>query len=78
MALTKEDLQAIGQLVESKLEPIKFDISGIKTDIVEMKSDIAEMKSDIYEIKAELSELHNGINAIVEWVDGIERNQKAV
>ena len=38
MALTKEDLQAIGTLMDSKLEPIKADIAGLKADVEELKA----------------------------------------
>ena len=37
MALTKEDLQALSQLMDVKLDPIKADVSGLKKDMLEVK-----------------------------------------
>ena len=51
MALTKEDLQALSQLMDVKLDPIKADVSGLKKDMVEVKSDVSGLKKDILEVK---------------------------
>lgn len=37
MALTNEDLQAIAQLMDSKLKPLSDDIQSIKTDVTGIK-----------------------------------------
>ena len=51
MALTKEDLQAISQLMDVKLDPIKADMSDLKKDMVEVKADVAGLKKDMVEVK---------------------------
>ena len=38
--LTREDLAAIGAMMDEKLEPVKADMAGMKANIAEMKADI--------------------------------------
>ena len=57
MALTKEDLQALSQLMDVKLDPIKADVSGLKKDMVEVKSDVSGLKKDMVEVKSDVSSL---------------------
>ena len=47
MALTQEDLLAIGNLLETKLAPIKTDVTGLKDDV----SDVVILKDDVGSIK---------------------------
>ena len=58
MALTKEDLLAISQLLDAKLktelQPIKEDIISMKEDIISMKEDIISMKADIASTKEDI------------------------
>ncbi len=76
MALTKEDLQAIGELMDQKLDqklaPIQADIAGMKTEMAEMKTDIAGMKDDIEELKESMEEVRGSTNYLAEWVEGLE------
>ena len=78
MALTKEDLQAIGQMMDSKLEPLKTDMQEVKSDLQNVKSDLQEVKERVTRIELTqenvilpriqlLAEGHNGI------VDRLER-----
>ncbi len=59
MALTKEDLLAISQLLDAKLktelQPIKEDIISMKKDIIAMKADIASTKEDVISMKADIA-----------------------
>lgn len=61
IALTKEDLQAIGSLMDSKLamalEPIK--------------ADIASMKEDIDQIKEDTAITREAVNSLIEWTDEV-------
>ena len=65
MALTKEDLQAIGELVDQKLEsrlesslnPIRADIQGLKTDIQGLKTDVQGLKTDMTEVKHRVTKI---------------------
>lgn len=58
MALTKEDLQAIGELMDQKLAPIQADIAG--------------MKDNIEELKESMEEVRGSTNYLAEWVEGLE------
>lgn len=57
MALTKEDLQAISQLMDVKLDPIKADVSGLKKDMVEVKADVAGLKEEVSGLKKDMVEV---------------------
>ena len=71
MALTKEDLQAISQLMDVKLDPIKADMSDLKKDMVEVKADVAGLKKDMVEVKADVAGLKKDM---VEVKDIVSRN----
>ena len=71
MALTKEDLQALSQLMDVKLDPIKADVSGLKKDMVEMKSDVSGLKKNMVEVKSDVSGLKKDI---LEVKDIVSRN----
>ena len=51
MALTQEDLLAIGNLLEAKLAPIKTDVADLKDDVSTLKTDVAGLKDDVNELK---------------------------
>jgi len=51
MTLTKHDLQAIGTLVDerldTKLEPVKKDLATVKKDVKVIKKDVKQIRTDI-------------------------------
>ena len=51
MALTQEDLLAIGNLLETKLAPIKTDVADLKDDVGTLKTGVAGLKDDVGSIK---------------------------
>ena len=53
----QEFLQAISELIDKKLEPIKRDIQDIKSDIQNMKLDIQNMKSDIQKLQLHIENI---------------------
>ena len=68
MALTKEDLQAIGALMDKKLEPINDRLDTIQADIEQIKEDTtitreaanglgewAEVAADVLKVKFPIS-----------------------
>lgn len=76
MALTKEDLQSIGELMDSKLRPINVrldamqsDISGLKSDMVAVKADVLTMKEDIEQIKEDTSVTREMVNGLGDWTE---------
>lgn len=62
MALTKEDLQAISALMDSKLEPINARLDT-------MQADITGMKEDIEQIKEDTAITRETTNSLGEWAD---------
>ena len=54
MALTNEDLMAISQLfdsrLDSKLEPLKIDMQEMKNDITYIKDDITGLKKSTFSL----------------------------
>jgi len=93
MALTKEDLQAIGELVDQKLEsrlesslyPIRADIQGLKSDIQGLKSDVQGLKTDVQGLKtdvqglkSDVQELKTDMSEVKQRVTKIEITQENV
>ena len=74
--LTKEDLQAIGALMDSRLEPIKADISDLKTDVSGLKTDVSDinvrldtLQEDVNLIKENTEITRGAVNLIGEWTE---------
>ena len=61
MALTKQDLDAIGGVfdanIEIKLKPLVRDVSGVKADIGLMRQEIAEVKNDVRALREQIQQL---------------------
>ena len=74
MALTKEDLQALSQLMDVKLDPIKADVSGLKKDMVEVKSDVSGLKKDMVEVKSDVSGLKKDMVEVKSDVSGLKKD----
>ncbi|MDE6951476.1 MAG: hypothetical protein K2P64_11275 [Lachnospiraceae bacterium] len=51
MLLTNEDLLAISRIVDSRLKPIKKDITELKEDILILKEDVYVLKDEVSIIK---------------------------
>ena len=78
MALTKEDLQALSQLMDVKLDPIKADVSGLKKDMVEVKSDVSGLKKDMVEVKSDVSGLKKDMVEMKSDVSGLKKDMVEV
>lgn len=74
MALTKEDLQAIGDLISSQLEPIQNDILCIKKDVLEIKKDIIQIKQDVKELKRRVASIEQTIIRMALWLPMNDRD----
>lgn len=61
MAFTNEELSALSQLFDSKLQPLKEEIHGIKGDVQVLKSDMLEVKGDVQILKERTQELQKDV-----------------
>ena len=64
MALTQEDLLAIGNLLESKLAPIKTDVADLKDDVGTLKTDVAGLKDDVGTLKPDVTGLKDDVGEL--------------
>lgn len=60
----KELLEAIGQMMDAKLEPITARLDAMQEDIAAMKDDLAELK-EAHEIT------RDGVNTLLDWADNV-------
>lgn len=82
--LTQEDLIAIGNLIDERLdrkfkqefEPIKVelrelrqDVNQLKRDVNELKTDVHQLKTDVHYLKKETKYIRRDMNMIVRFFD---------
>lgn len=60
--LDKNDLQAIAEMMDTKLKPIQKDITGIKQDITEIKERLTAVEEDTKVTRT-------AVNTILDWAD---------
>lgn len=72
MALTNEDLLAISQLLDSKLQPIKSDIQELKLDTQQLKTEVQQLKQDVQQLKTEVQQLKQDNQEIKEHIATIK------
>lgn len=60
--LDKEDLQAIAQLMDMKLEPINARLDKVDARLDAMETDIAELKEDA-------AVTRSGVNTLLNWAE---------
>jgi len=59
MALTKDDLQAIGALMDGKLEPIKTDIKELKQGLTATNARLDDMEEKLEVVRASQLNIEN-------------------
>ena len=72
MALTQEDLLAIGNLLEAKLAPIKTDVADLKDDVGTLKTDVAGLKDDVGTLKTDVTGLKDDVSTLKTDVAGLK------
>ena len=72
MALTQEDLLAIGNLLETKLAPIKTDVADLKDDVSTLKTDVAGLKDDVGELRSDVVILKDDVGTLKTDVAGLK------
>ena len=60
----QELLQAIGQVVEAKIEPIRQDIHALKEDVRALKDDVQVLKDDVQVLKGEVQALKGNVQEL--------------
>ena len=72
MALTKEDLQAIGELMNERLTIEREHIGQIMDSKLEpINARLDSMQTDIGEIKEKLVDIDESIGELAEWADTV-------
>ncbi len=54
MTLTQEDLLAISQILDVKLEPLKGDIASLQEDVASLKEEVSSLKEEVSSLKEEV------------------------
>lgn len=62
--MTNEELRLLSELLDSKLDPIKQDISRLRADVSELKQDMAQAKQDISELKQGMAQLTSRVSVL--------------
>ncbi len=71
--LTREDLAAIGAMMDEKLNAVRTEVGVLMDEKLEpVKADMAEMKADMAEMKEDIVGIKEDITGIEERVTGIE------
>jgi cell division protein FtsB len=66
MALTKEDLQAIRDMMKEELEPMKASITKLESDVSDLKQGQANLEQGQASMKADIADLKLGQQVIRE------------
>ena len=67
--LDKEDLQAIAQLMDMKLEPINARLDKVDARLDVMETDIIKIKDDISELKEDTQVTREAVNTLLDWAE---------
>lgn len=82
MTLTKEDLNAISQLLDTKfqseLQPIKNDIRTLKEDVQMLKSDVQSLKEEVQILKEDVQSLKDRVQNLENRVYAMELHMENV
>ena len=72
MPLTKEDLQAIRELMREETAPINVRLDAAQADLATLKEDVSELKEDVSELKEDVSGLKEDVSELKEDVSDLK------
>lgn len=78
MILTNEDLLAISQVVDTRLDirlkPIEQDIKELKSDVAVLKEDVSVLKKDVIVLKKDVAVLKEDVTVLKENVAVLKKD----
>lgn len=82
MLLTSEDLLAISQVVDTRLDirlkPIEKDIRELKEDVAVLKQDVAVLKQDVFVLKQDVAGLKEDVETLKTGLQNVKLFQENV
>ena len=69
----QELLQAIGQVVESKIEPMRQDIHGLKEDVQELKDNFVRLEMKVDKLDKRVSSLETKVDGLEKQVGSLDK-----
>lgn len=82
MILSNEDLLAISQIVDTRLDirlkPIEQDIRELKSDVAELKQDVAELKQDVIVLKQDVAGLKEDVESLKTGLHSVKLFQENI
>ena len=73
-----ELLNAISDMMDDKLEPLKTDIADLKTSVSNLESDVAGLKTDVAGLKTDVSEMKTDISELKTRVTKLEVDNETI
>lgn len=74
----KELLEAIGKMIDTKLEPIQSDMQDMKSDMQDMKSEMQDIRTDVNNIQYDISAMKEDISEIKEHAEITRYNTNVI
>lgn len=78
MALTTEDLQAIGSIIQVSIQPLQDDLQVMKHDMQIMKDEMQIMKHDIKTLKDEMQTVKDDIQVMKDDIQSLDKRLQNV
>ncbi|MDR2712075.1 MAG: hypothetical protein LBB91_03055 [Clostridiales bacterium] len=78
MALTKEDLQAIGALMETNIAKLDERFTGLEASVIGLEADMADMKTEIADLKTDMANSKTDIADLKETMQSVRDFQVIV
>jgi len=78
MILTREDLIAIGKVVDEHVDDLRKDVSVLKSDVSSLKSDVSSLKSDVSNLKSDVSSLKSNVAILNGKVSNLENDMSVL